>query len=105
MLFAPGDQVCGVRAEVAREAARIVESVQWCSAGFLARELGMDTVASRRLLKALEDDGRLVRYEGMLPPGHDGAWLPEEEAGGAKGPAVRSPVTQEPAGAVPASPD
>jgi hypothetical protein len=78
MLFAPGDQFCGVPAEVAREAARIIESVQWCSAGVLARELGTGNAASRLLLEALEADGRLARCDGMLPPGHDGAWLPEE---------------------------
>lgn len=81
MLFAPGDQFCGVPAEVAREAARVIESVQWCSAGVLARELGIGIAASRLLLRALEADGRLARYDGMLPQGHDGAWLPEEETG------------------------
>lgn len=80
MLFAPEDQVCGVPAAVAREAVRIVESVQWCSAGVLARELRIDITASRCLLQALESDGRLTRYPGMLPSGHDGAWLPGEEA-------------------------
>ena len=80
MLFAPEDQVYGVPAAVAREAVRIVESVQWCSAGVLARELRIDITASRCLLQALESDGRLTRYPGMLPSGHDGAWLPGEEA-------------------------
>jgi hypothetical protein len=81
MLFAPGDQFCGVPAEMARQAARVIESVQWCSAGVLARELAIGLPASRRLLRALEDDGRVARYDGMLPPGHDGAWLPGEETG------------------------
>jgi hypothetical protein len=81
MLFRPGGQFCGVPAEMAREAARIVGSVRWCSAGVLARELGIGIEASRLLLRALEDERRLTRYDGMLPPGHDGAWLPEEEAG------------------------
>lgn len=79
MLFASDDEVCGVPVAVAQEAIRIVESVQWCSSGVLARELRIDLASSRSLLEALESDGRLPRYSGMLPPGHDGAWLPEEE--------------------------
>jgi hypothetical protein len=79
MLLTPDDQVCGVPAAVAREAVRMVESVQCCSAGVLARELGVDLAAGRSLLEALEADGRLRRYLGMLPPGYDGAWLPAEE--------------------------
>lgn len=79
MLFAPEDQVCGVPASMAREAVRIVESAQWCSAGALASELHMDVAASRSLLEALEAEGRLARYTGRLPDGHDGWWLPGEE--------------------------
>ena len=82
MLFAPDDEVCGVPAAVARDAVRIVESAQWCTAGVLARELRSDLASSRSLLETLESDGRLTRYPGMLPPGHGGAWLPEEEACG-----------------------
>ena len=63
-----------------REAIRIVESVQRSSAGVLAREPRIDIAASRLLLQAPESDGRLTRYPGMLPSGHDGAWLPGEEA-------------------------
>ncbi|HEY5987145.1 MAG TPA: hypothetical protein VIV12_12335, partial [Streptosporangiaceae bacterium] len=70
---------CGVPVTVAQEAVRIVESVQWCSAGVLARELRIETAASRSLLEALESDGHLMRYPRMLPSGYDGAWLPEEE--------------------------
>jgi hypothetical protein len=81
MLFAPDDEVCGVPVAVALAAVRLVESVQWCSAGWLAREFQMTTVASLLLLEELESDGCLDRHLGMLPPGHDGAWLPEEEAG------------------------
>lgn len=43
MLFVPEDQVCGVPAAMAREAVRIVESVQFCGAGVLARQLSRGT--------------------------------------------------------------
>jgi hypothetical protein len=79
MMSAQDDEICGVPVAVAPEAVRIVEPLQWCSVGVPARELRIDLASSRSLLQALEFDGRLTRFSGMLPPGHDGAWLPEEE--------------------------
>lgn len=77
-----GDVVCGVAATMAREAVRGVEAAQWCSAGALARRLGIDTAASRSLLEALEAEGYLDKpYSGPLPEGYDGEWLPGEESG------------------------
>lgn len=82
MRLSEGDVVCGAAAAMARAAARAVEEAQWCSAGALARRLGMDTFACRTLLEALEADGYLDKpYRGRLPEGHGSEWLPDEEFG------------------------
>lgn len=57
MRLSEGDVVCGVAAATARAAVRGVEEAQWCSAGALARRLGVDTAACRSLLEALEAGG------------------------------------------------
>jgi predicted nucleotidyltransferase len=80
MLLAPESTVCGVPAAMAKDAACFVQEAQWCSAGALARRLGIAITASRLLLEALEAEQRLTRYTGRLADGHDGLWLPEEEA-------------------------
>jgi hypothetical protein len=81
MRLSEGDVVCGVAATMARNAAREVDAAQWCSAGALARHLGIDTAASRSLLEALEAEGYLDKpYPGPLPQSHVGEWLPSEES-------------------------
>lgn len=81
MRLSEGDVVCGVAATMARNAAREVDAAQWCSAGALARRLGIDTAASRSLLEALEAEGYLDKpYPGPLPESHVGEWLPGEES-------------------------
>jgi len=82
MRLSEGDVVCGVAAATARAAVRMVEEAQWCSAGALARRLGMDPAACRTLLEALEAGGYLNKpYRGRLPEGHGSEWLPDEEFG------------------------
>jgi hypothetical protein len=82
MRLSEGDVVCGAAAATARAAVRAVEEAQWCSAGALARRLGLDIAACRYLLEALEADGYLNKpYRGRLPEGHGGEWLPDEEFG------------------------
>jgi hypothetical protein len=82
MRLLEGDVVCGVAAALARQAVREVEAAQWCSAGALARRLGIDAAASRSLLEALEAEGYLNKpYPGPLPEGYDCEWLPGEESG------------------------
>jgi hypothetical protein len=82
MRLSEGDVVCGVTAAVARAAVRAVEEAQYCSAGALARRLGMDAAACRSLLEALQADGYLDQpYRGPLPEGYRGEWLPGEESG------------------------
>jgi len=49
MRLSEGDVVCGVAAATARAAVRAVEEAQWCSAGALARRLGMDAAACQSL--------------------------------------------------------
>jgi hypothetical protein len=59
-----------------------VEEAQWCSAGALARRLGMDAAACRSLLEALEAGGYLKEpYCGRLPERYRSEWLPGEESG------------------------
>jgi hypothetical protein len=82
MRLSEGDVVCGVTAAVARAAVRAVEDAQWCSAGALARRLGMDVAACRSLLEALQAGGYLDQpYRRPLPEGYRSEWLPGEEPG------------------------
>lgn len=82
MRLSEGDVVCGAAAAMTRAAVRAVEEAQWCSAGALARRLGMDIAASRSLLEALQAGGYLAEpYRGRLPEGHGSEWLPDEEFG------------------------
>jgi hypothetical protein len=82
MRLSEGDVVCGVAAATARAAVRAVEEAQCCSAGALARRLGLDIAACRSLLEALGADGYLNKpYRGRLPEGHGSEWLPDEEFG------------------------
>lgn len=82
MRLSEGDVVCGFAAATARAAVRAVEEAQWCSAGALARHLGMDAAACRSLLEALETGGYLNKpYRRQLPEGYRGEWLPGEESG------------------------
>jgi hypothetical protein len=82
MRLSEGDVVCGAAAATARAAARAVEEAQWCSAGALARRLGLDIAVCRSLLEALEAGDYLTKpYHGRLPEGHRGEWLPDEEFG------------------------
>jgi len=82
MRLSEDDVVCGAVAATARAAVRAAEEAQWCSAGALARRLGIDIPACRTLLEALEAEGYLTKpYRGRLPEGHGGEWLPDEEFG------------------------
>jgi DNA-binding IclR family transcriptional regulator len=72
MRLSEGDVVCGVAATTARAAVRAVEEAQWCSAGALARRLGMDPAACRTLLEALEADCYLNKPVPRTVAG--GAW-------------------------------
>ena len=82
MRLSEGDVVCGVAAAMARAAVRAVEEAQWCSAGALARRLGLDAIACRSLLEALEAGGYLDEpYCGGLPERYGSEWLPGEESG------------------------
>jgi hypothetical protein len=82
MRLSADNVVCGAAAATARAAVRAVAEAQWCSAGALARRLGLDIAACRSLLEALEADGYLNKpYRGRLPEGHGSEWLPCEEFG------------------------
>jgi hypothetical protein len=81
VLLKHGDEICGFPAIQAGYAARTVDAWQWCSVGVLARELQISPPEARALLLALEGGGYLTRYTGVLPDGHHGAWLADEEDG------------------------
>ena len=81
VLLRHGDEICGFPAVRAGYAARTVDARQWCSAGVVARELRISLPEARALLLAMEGGGYLTRYTGLLPDGHDGAWLDGEEDG------------------------
>jgi hypothetical protein len=81
MLLKQGDEICGFPAIQAGYAARTVDAWQWCSVGVLARELQISPSEARALLLAMERGGYLIRHTGLLPDGHDGAWLVGEEGG------------------------
>src|ERR1700722_8949137 len=80
MHFPTDASMFGQPIALVRDAARRIDSAQWCSAGVLGRDLSISLAEAEALVEAFKTDRRVDVAYGPMPEGHHFECLAEELA-------------------------